>query len=53
MQKALEISYKNQESEKKYIQELKKYFVKKIRNIFPEAHFNGHSENFEKSYLKL
>ena len=53
MQKALEISYKNQESEKKYIQELKKYFVQKLRNIFPEAHFNGHSENFEKSSFKI
>ena len=53
MQKALEISYQNHEIEKKHIQGLKKYFIQKLRSIFPKIHFNGHSENLEKSSFKI
>ncbi len=53
MQKALEISYENHQKEKEHILGLKKYFIKRIRNFFPEAHFNGHSENLKKSSFKI
>ena len=49
MQRALEISYENHDSEKKHIQGLKKYFIEKLRSFFPEVYFNGHSEKMEKS----
>ena len=53
MQRALEISYENHDSEKKHIQGLKKYFIKKLRSFFPEVYFNGHSEKMEKSSFKI
>ena len=53
MQRALEISYENHDSEKKHIQGLKKYFIEKLRSFFPEVYFNGHSEKMEKSSFKI
>ena len=53
MQRALEISYENHDSEKKHIQGLKKYFIEKLKSFFPEVHFNGHSEKMEKSSFKI
>ena len=53
MQRALEISYENHDSEKKHIQGLKKYFIEKLKGFFPEVYFNGHSEKMEKSSFKI
>jgi len=53
MQRALEISYENHDSEKKHIQGLKKYFIEKLRSFFPEVHFNGHSGKMKKSSFKI
>ena len=53
MQRALEISYENHDSEKKHIQGLKKYFIEKLKSFFPEVYFNGHSEKMEKSSFKI
>ena len=53
MQRALEISYENHDSEKKHIQGLKKYFIQKLKSFFPEVYFNGHSEKMEKSSFKI
>ena len=49
LQKAIEISYQNLEHERDYILGLKKYFISKIKGLFPEVHFNGLSENLERS----
>ena len=49
LQKAIEIAYENLEYERDYILGLKKYFISKLKELFPAAHFNGLSENFEKS----
>jgi len=49
MEKAFEIAYENFDSEKAYTLELKKYFIKQITNLFPEAYFNGLCEDLELS----
>ena len=49
MEKAFEIAYKNFEEEKDYILKLKKYFIEKIKHLFPEAHFNGLCEDLNLS----
>ena len=49
IQKAIEISYDNIEKEKKFILDLKKYFIKKIKFIFPKVYFNGSCENLDQS----
>ncbi|MBN09797.1 MAG: cysteine desulfurase [Flavobacteriaceae bacterium] len=41
MEKALSISYKKLNEERKYIQSLKDYFISSILTIFPNAIFNG------------
>lgn len=53
MQKALEIAYEKLEEEKAYILGLKKYFVEKIKTIYPSAYFNGLSGSFEESSYTL
>ena len=49
MEKAFEIAYKNFEEEKDYILKLKKYFIKQIKDFFPEVHFNGLCDDFDLS----
>ena len=49
LQKAIEIAYENLDEERDYILGLKKYFITKLKGLFPEAHFNGLSENLERS----
>ena len=49
MQKALEIAYENLKEEKAYTLSLKKYFIQKIKTVFPEAYFNGLCEDPVKS----
>lgn len=41
MQKAMEIAYDLLEQERAYILGLKKYFIEKIKTVFPTIHFNG------------
>ena len=41
MEKAMSMSYENLDEEKKYIQSIKDYFIKSIKNIFPNVEFNG------------
>ena len=54
MQKALEISYKNLEVEKKQILLLKNHFKTGLIKIFPNIHFNGNSsENKLSTYTLL
>ncbi|WP_456423775.1 cysteine desulfurase family protein [Lutibacter sp.] len=45
MEKALEIALTNLEEESTYIQKLKSYFIKKLKNNFEEVEFNGLSES--------
>lgn len=42
-------SYKNLEMYSLYVKELKKYFIEKIREVFPDAVFNGRSADLEQS----
>ncbi|WP_457611085.1 cysteine desulfurase family protein [Lutibacter sp.] len=49
MEKALKIALTNLEEESTYIQKLKSYFIKKLKNNFEEVTFNGLSESETKS----
>ena len=49
LQKAIEMAYENLEKEGAYILGLKEYFITQLKKIYPDAHFNGLSENLEKS----
>ncbi|WP_127845066.1 cysteine desulfurase family protein [Psychroflexus aestuariivivens] len=53
LQKALELAYKHLEEDQKYIKNLKKYFITKLKSNFPEAKFNGLSGDLEKSTYTL
>jgi cysteine desulfurase len=53
MQKAIEIAYEKLEEERQFILDLKKYFIENLKGLFPEVHFNGLSENLEKSTYTL
>jgi len=53
LDKALELSYKNLETEKKQIQSLKQYFIDQLRVHIPNIAFNGLSDDMEKSTYTL
>tara|TARA_B110000444_G_scaffold141713_1_gene132881 strand:- start:236 stop:1381 length:1146 start_codon:yes stop_codon:yes gene_type:complete len=53
LHKALEIAYEELASEKAYVLDLKKYFIQEIKEVFPNAHFNGLSSDFEQSTFTL
>ena len=53
LQKAIEMAYENLDKERVYVLGLKKYFIAQIKKLFPTAHFNGLSENLEKSTYTL
>lgn len=53
LQKALQLAYKHLEIDKNYIKNLKQYFIKAIKDNFPDAKFNGLSEDLEKSTYTL
>lgn len=54
MDEALHISYENLEEERAYIQELKDYFAKQLKETFSEIHFNGMcADNNESTYTLL
>ncbi|HIP49688.1 MAG TPA: cysteine desulfurase [Lutibacter sp.] len=49
MEKAIEIAYSNLEKDTAYIQDLKTYFISKIKKSIPNIQFNGMSEHTTKS----
>lgn len=49
MQKALDIAISNLEHDKKYITELKRYFIAQLKSIVPQIQFNGCSDDLEQS----
>ncbi|PQJ78734.1 cysteine desulfurase family protein [Polaribacter porphyrae] len=49
MDKALQIAIDNLDNDKKYIENLKKYFVTELQKINPEIDFNGLSNDLQKS----
>jgi len=49
MHKALDIAIANLERDKKYITELKSYFIDRLKTIVPQIQFNGHSDDPDKS----
>ena len=53
MSEALKISAKNLKSEKKYISELKSYFISEIKNKIKDIKFNGLCEHENKSTYTL
>tara|TARA_B100000963_G_scaffold338632_1_gene335670 strand:+ start:6323 stop:7465 length:1143 start_codon:yes stop_codon:yes gene_type:complete len=53
LQKAIEMAYENLDKERVYVLGLKKYFIGQLKKIFPNVHFNGLSENLEKSTYTL
>lgn len=53
MDEALKIAYQNLEVERKYIKDLKQYFVDKLKEKLPDCHFNGECCNSEKSTYTL
>lgn len=53
LETAMICAYDNLDEEKKYIQELKAYFISKIKSAIPEAKFNGHCEHPENSTYTL
>lgn len=53
LEEAFKMAYDNLEKEKGYVQELKKYFIEKIKSDIPEAEFNGLSGDMEKSTYTL
>ena len=53
LQKAIEMAYENLDKERVYVLGLKKYFIAQLKKLFPTVHFNGLSENLEKSTYTL
>ena len=53
MSEALNISMEKLEEEKKYISELKSYFIKKLKSLFNDVEFNGLSGDMNKSTYTL
>jgi cysteine desulfurase len=49
MSRALAIAYENLEIESKHIKNIKLYFVKKLKELFPDVVFNGNSQGFDKN----
>ena len=45
MEKALTIAYKGLEEDMKYIVELKRYFVEKLKELIPSVEFNGNADD--------
>ena len=46
-------AYENLDKEKKYVEELKSYFIEQVKKEIPEAKFNGHSGDLDKSTYTL
>jgi cysteine desulfurase len=53
LDEALKLAYTNLETEKKYVKNLKQYFIDELNDKLSGCHFNGTSGNFEKSTYTL
>ncbi len=53
LEQAFIAAYDHLESERAYVTDLKKYFIERIKNDIPDAVFNGHSGDLEKSTYTL
>tara|TARA_R110000868_G_scaffold358814_4_gene620573 strand:- start:5000 stop:6142 length:1143 start_codon:yes stop_codon:yes gene_type:complete len=53
IEQALKFAYNNIATERKYIEELKHYFIARIQKELPEITFNGYSGDLEKSTYTL
>ncbi|MGX7591125.1 cysteine desulfurase family protein [Candidatus Karelsulcia muelleri] len=53
MTEALKLAYNNLNYEKNYIQNIKKYCIKKLHNNIPKLIFNGLSKNLNKSIYTI
>ena len=53
LEEAFKLSYGNLKEEREYVTALKKYFIKAIKDAFPDASFNGSSANLENSTYTL
>ena len=53
MDEALKLAYQNIEAESAYIKDLKRYFINSLNNNLEGCHFNGTSEDTEKSTYTL
>jgi cysteine desulfurase len=53
LEEAFVHAYENLDKEKKYVEELKSYFIEKVKKEIPEAKFNGHSGDLDKSTYTL
>jgi len=53
MDKAISYCYKELEKDRKQIEELKSYFISRLKEISPEIEFNGLSNNLEKSSFTI
>ncbi|MBT8264114.1 MAG: aminotransferase class V-fold PLP-dependent enzyme, partial [Muriicola sp.] len=53
LEEAFILAYEHLEEEATYVKDLKKYFIEKIQEVFPEAAFNGYSGDLDKSTYTL
>jgi cysteine desulfurase len=53
MEKALTLGLVNFKKDKKYISDLKQYFISQLKNAFPDVRFNGYSSDSDKSAFHI
>ena len=53
LEEAFKHAYDNLDTEKKYVEDLKSYFIDQVKSAIPGAKFNGHSGDLEKSTYTL
>ena len=53
LEEAFIVAYENMGAEREYVTNLKKYFIEQLLKELPEAKFNGHSGDLEKSTYTL
>ncbi|NNE01930.1 MAG: cysteine desulfurase [Eudoraea sp.] len=53
LEEAFILAYEHLEEEATYVKDLKKYFIEKIQEAFPEAGFNGYSGDLDRSTYTL
>jgi len=53
LDEALRLSYQNLAIEREYILDIKDYFINRLREVFPEVHFNGSSSHLKNSTYTL
>ena len=53
LDEALKLSYKNLETERQHILDIKRYFIKSLQEVFPNVAFNGSCQDLEQSTYTL